>query len=325
MLLMTARVYFVFNWLVQFMVKVSAVTFTINTFMKRKTTEQFIKEAKQVHGNKYDYSLVEYTNTITPIPIICSEHGVFEQTPKRHIVGSGCPRCSGKNKTTEIFVENAKQVHGNRYDYSLVEYTRATDKIKIICHENNHGAFKQKPSDHLSGNGCPKCFIKRAKTTEQFIKEAREIHGDIYDYSLVKYKRSESRVIIQCSVHGEFTQRAYDHLRGNGCPSCARRGFIPSKGGWLYYIKFYKNDFVFYKVGITNGDIKTRIRRFQVDKKFKFEILFSKWYNNGYDAQSLERKILTENKQFKYENAAQYMKNGFSETFIKDILGWIKL
>ena len=113
--------------------------------MKKLTTEQFIKKAKQVHKNTYDYSLVEYVNNSTKVKIICSIHGEFEQTPAGHLSGYKCQKCttdinSKKQRlTTEEFVEKANKIHNNKYDYSLVEYITNCIKVKIICKE--HGIF----------------------------------------------------------------------------------------------------------------------------------------------------------------------------------------
>lgn len=191
---------------------------------KNKTTEDFIKQVKKIHGDKYDYSLAEYVNSNTKVKIICPVHGVFEQRPYDHFKGHGCPECKNDStgnrlrKTTEDFIENAKKVHGNKYDYSLVDYKNRKTKVKIICPV--HGVFEQNPYSHLHGTGCPICSGKYQKTKEEFIKQAKEIHGDKYDYSLVEYKNCETKVKIICPVHGVFEQRPFDHLHGNSCPKC---------------------------------------------------------------------------------------------------------
>ena len=123
---------------------------------KELTTETFIEKAKAVHGNRYDYSQVEYVNNKTSVTIICPDHGPFPQGPDSHINGEcGCPDCAGKNVTTETFIEKAKAVHGDRYDYSQVEYVNNTTPIMIICAD--HGPFPQSPAVHLVKSGCPDC------------------------------------------------------------------------------------------------------------------------------------------------------------------------
>jgi very-short-patch-repair endonuclease len=117
-----------------------------------------------------------------------------------------------------------KKVHGDKYDYSKVIYTKMHDKVPIICPK--HGEFLQTPSKHLKGQGCRLCGIeerakKKTKTTEQFIKEAKSIHGDKYDYSKTVYTHAFEKVCIICPTHGEFWQRAFDHIHKHGCPQCS--------------------------------------------------------------------------------------------------------
>jgi len=128
---------------------------------KRKTTEEFIVDAYCKHGDRYNYKLVEYKNNRIKVKIICSEHGVFKQSPNHHLSGRNCPKCgilTTKRKqqyTTKQFVKKVKSIHSKKYDYSLVEYNNNLTKIKIIC--PIHGVFEQRPGDHLNGSGCPKC------------------------------------------------------------------------------------------------------------------------------------------------------------------------
>jgi len=133
-----------------------------------KTIENFIKEAIFIHDDKYDYSLSKYLGSKLKISIICKEHGVFKQTPDSHLRGSGCPKCKNKklSYTTKQFIEKAKQVHGDTYNYSLVEYKNNKTKVKIICPE--HDIFEQRPVKHLSNKrGCPKCGIERIKNFQK--------------------------------------------------------------------------------------------------------------------------------------------------------------
>ena len=195
--------------------------------MKKLTTEQFIEKARQVHGDKYDYSQSVYVNTITPICIICPEHGEFKQTPHMHLQGNGCPKCFNKKRgdttrmTTEEFIKRAREIHGDKYDYSKTIYKNIMTKVCIICPE--HGEFKQTPNDHLNRKrNCPKCVHRSyKKTTEEFIEEARAVHGNRYDYSKVVYEREDDKVCIICPKHGEFWQSPHRHLFGQKCPKCA--------------------------------------------------------------------------------------------------------
>ena len=134
-------------------------------------TQEFIEEAKKMHGDKYDYSKVEYVNTRRKVCIICPNHGEFWQTASEHLRGQGCPKCAGnKRLTTEGFIHKAKEVHGGKYDYSKVEYVNNHTKVCIICPE--HGEFWQEPSSHLNGNGCPNCNESQMeKNTANFLEE----------------------------------------------------------------------------------------------------------------------------------------------------------
>ena len=191
---------------------------------KHYNVEEFIYEANIKHNNKYDYSKIDYINKTTKVCIICPIHGEFFMTPHNHILGQGCPKCSGRGLTKEEVIEKANLVHDNKYDYSKVKYIDYETPVTIIC--PIHGEFQQSPNSHLHSYGCPKCGHKninadRKLTTEEFIKKAKEVHGDKYDYSKVEYKNNKTPVTIICPIHGEFRQRPANHLNGNGCKKCA--------------------------------------------------------------------------------------------------------
>ncbi len=192
----------------------------------KKTTEEFISQAKNVWGDKYDYSKTIYDGVNKKVIIVCPEHGEFEIKPIDFLHGHGCPACGGvKRLTNSSFIEKAKSVHGNKYDYSLVNYKNNSTPVEIICHQkdangNEHGVFIQTPRNHLQGDGCPKCFKSFKKTTEEFIQQARAVHGDKYDYSKVVYNGNKTPITIICPKHGEFTQTPIYHLQGHGCQKC---------------------------------------------------------------------------------------------------------
>lgn len=193
---------------------------------KKKTTEQFIFEAKEIHGDKYDYSLVEYVNSKTKVKIICKIHGEFEQNPFNHLSNQGCCKCGGRQKKElENFIIEAKEINGDKYDYSLVNYINNKTKVKIIC--KIHGEFEQTPKMHIHRmDGCKKCgtiitTLKRKKPTLKFIEDALIIHNKKYCYDKVNYINALTKIIIICSIHGEFEQLPSSHLKGVGCPKCA--------------------------------------------------------------------------------------------------------
>ena len=190
---------------------------------KKTTTEEFIERARKVHGDKYDYSKVEYINSRTKVCIICPEHGEFWQEANSHLKGCGCLKCSKEKKNyyndMESFIKDSYKLHGNKYDYSKVNFKKKNDKIKIIC--PIHGEFITTPHIHLLGCECPKCAGTKKLTTEEFIERARKVHGDKYDYSKVEYVNSKTKVCIICPVHGEFWMTPNMYLYGQECPKCS--------------------------------------------------------------------------------------------------------
>lgn len=194
---------------------------------KKKTTEQFIAEARAVHGAKYDYSKTEYISSQHKVCIICPNHGEFWQKANGHLRGQGCPSCSGtKRRTREEFIQQAKAIHGDKYIYDKVVYVNDSTKVTIVCPK--HGDFQITPDRLIhSKQGCKQCGLERRgeqsrMSQQEFIQRATAIHAGKYTYGKVKYIESHSKVIITCPIHGDFTQRAYQHLNGHGCPKCGR-------------------------------------------------------------------------------------------------------
>jgi very-short-patch-repair endonuclease len=190
----------------------------------RKTTIQFIEEAIKIHGDTYDYSKVEYKTTGEYIIIICPIHGDFEQTPNGHLSGRRCTICYSCHKlNTHEFIEKSRKIHGDRYDYSKVEY-KTTDK-EVIINCLIHGDFEQTPNSHLNGAGCQKCGYKSTIfSTNDFIQKSKETHGDKYNYSKSNYTKMSDQVIIICKKHGDFKQTPSNHItHKQGCPICINK------------------------------------------------------------------------------------------------------
>lgn len=191
---------------------------------QKKSLKEIIESFKSVHGDRYDYSKVDYKGINTRVTIICKEHGEFLQIPKYHINGHGCPYCGGRKKlTTEEFISKAKVVHGDKYNYSNVNYETTDKEVEIIC--KKHGSFMQRPHEHLCGSNCPLCAQesrtkKQTYRKEDFVNKSKLVHGDKYDYSKTIYKFSWDKVIITCPIHGNFEQTASIHMNGYGCPKC---------------------------------------------------------------------------------------------------------
>lgn len=200
--------------------------------------EYVLKKFKEVHGDKYDYSLVDYKNVSTPVTIICPKHGKFQKRPENHIKGAGCHRCI-KLLTQDQVINDFKKVHGDKYDYSLVKYNHSQKKVTIICPE--HGEFQQTPNSHKNGASCKKCYVdSQREDISSIISKFRKIHGDKYDYSKVNYTSVRHKVTIRCPKHGDFQQAVQAHLRGFGCYKCGNLKKGPKKGN----SKFTHNDVV---------------------------------------------------------------------------------
>lgn len=246
---------------------------------KKNTTEGFIEKAKKVHGNKYDYSKVEYIDKLTPVIINCPIHGEFTQTPDTHLNGSGCQKCgvekskqtaASQKLTTEKFIDRARKIHGDKYDYSKADVANKDNngRVCIICHEqdedgNEHGEFWVTPYNHMNGVRCKKCANKalskeRLSNTEDFIKKAKKIHGDKYDYSKVEYVDSRTKVSLICPIHGEFKITPNNHLCGSGCPICSGKNNT-NEQMIEKFRKVHGDKYDYSKVDIKHKDEKGRI------------------------------------------------------------------
>lgn len=193
--------------------------------------EEFIRRAIEVWGSKYSYSKVEYKGNKKKVIVTCPIHGDFQTIPYDFLQGHGCPECGiesikeKRRRKPEELLRLANEVHHGKYDYTKAVFTNKRNKITIICPK--HGEFEQSLGNHLLGQGCPKCKTEMqadlfSKSAEDFIKQARSVHGNFYDYSLVEYKNNKTDVIVICPKHGKFKVAPQDHIAGgNGCPICA--------------------------------------------------------------------------------------------------------
>lgn len=178
------------------------------------THEEFIERANIKHNNKFDYSLVDFKTNKDYVKIICPIHGIFEQRVDMHLNRNGCPKCTGKNRTKEEFIQLANKIHGNKYDYSMSEYINSEHKIKIKC--NKCGTiFQQKPWVHLKNHGCPHCKMSKGeliienilnKYKIEFIPQYKTewLKKQSIDFYIPKYN-------IAIEVQGE------QHLNPNKC------------------------------------------------------------------------------------------------------------
>lgn len=207
------------------------------------TNIEFIQSALCVHGDKYDYSLVEYNNSKSKVYIICEEHGKFLQLPNNHLMGHGCKKCRSLRKNTIDLIIDFEKTHGDKYDYSLVEYKGANVKVEIIC--KKHGVFTQLPYSHISGRGCIKCDKSHELSNDEYIERSIAIYGDRYDYSLLNYTKSYKEVTIICKEHGSFQRVATDHLSGWGCRLCSENCQLSKNEIVLYFNEKHQNKYIY--------------------------------------------------------------------------------
>lgn len=253
----------------------------------KSNTCEFVVKAKKVHGNRYDYSSVEYVKAIEKVTIICREHGAFEQTPNNHLRGKGCRACNNSALVdTKEFIRRSRSVHGDKYDYTTTRYVNAQTKVTILC--PNHGEFSQIPYSHMIGKGCMKCRgeeTSKLKTlsTEHFIAVSNEVHQGRYDYSTSRYVRGHEHVAIICPVHGRFSQNAQSHMRGVGCAKCGTRNTDYNN---LYVLTSDHG----VKIGVSVDPLR---RLNTLKKETPFEVSLSNyWYSSEYDIPLTVEKFL---------------------------------
>ncbi|MDZ4785612.1 MAG: hypothetical protein SGJ02_05990 [bacterium] len=199
------------------------------------TNEEYIKSASARHNNYYDYSKCNYTNSYSKVTIICPQHGDFEVEAKSHDknkLPSGCPKCGdikaglSRRKGNKVFIDRAVEVFGeDKFNCDKVDYQTVKDNVIIKCNKHNC-EFEVTPGNFLKNiHNCPECVKEINKellyTTEEFINQCKEAHGDLYDYSKSEYSGAFEKVDIICKKHGVFKQGASLHKRGSGCPNCS--------------------------------------------------------------------------------------------------------
>jgi hypothetical protein len=206
--------------------------------------EEFVRRARNKHGNKYTYIDESYVGYRSKVKVICPNHGEFQIDAVSHCITlTGCKKCGTdefikkKTITSDEFIKRGKEIHGDKYDYSKTVYINGRHDVTIIC--KIHGEFQQKGCNHFT-SGCRRCAddlhaSKSRKTTEEFIESARKIWGDTYNYSQTEYTNSNSKVTIICHTHGEFIKIAKDHLIGGGCQKCKPPKHSKLSIQWLKY------------------------------------------------------------------------------------------
>ena len=213
------------------------------------TQKEAVQKIKNVWGDEYDLTKVEYKDAKTPLILTCKKHGEFSKDLNK-LTGknsAGCPHCGllkrAKSKTNsqEKILEKIREIHGTTYDLSRVEYVAMKKPIIIGCEK--HGWQTVLPNTIVYGkSGCTHCGRDRSeaakfRTFESVIKQAKEVHGDLYNYDKISnYKDKKTKYILTCKNHGDFEQTIDGHLSGKGCNKC----------------------------GIINGGIKSRLTQEEV-------------------------------------------------------------
>ena len=208
------------------------------------------------------------------VVIICSKHGIFQQTPYNHLKGNQCKYCSKNIRTQQEFIEKVTLKHKGKYLYPNFNYQTLQDKIDIIC--PIHGKFKKTAWDHLIGKGCRECLYDSLRS-DNFKERSIIIHGNQYDYSQVQYHNQMTKVTIICPKHGEFQQLPTHHLKGSGCSSCGITTIaLKLKKTRIQFIeqaeKIHGNKYDYSKVIYNNSNTKIIIicpehREFKQDPK----------------------------------------------------------
>ncbi len=198
---------------------------TVSDKLTRSQSE-YIQKVEDVHNGKYSYDKTNYITAHVPIIVTCPIHGDFEISANKHLRGQGCNKCAGNFMDQDYFIERAKNIHNDVYDYSKVFYQDNKTPVEIIC--PIHGSFFQAPGNHVNQKqGCPECGTEKAhqKTrlgADEFIKRAKNVHGNKFGYDNLNYTSLRDYVTITCPKHGDFKQNAQNHLYGFGCPKCSQ-------------------------------------------------------------------------------------------------------
>lgn len=189
----------------------------------KSDTQDFIKKANVIHNNSYNYSKVDYKNQTAPVTIICKNNHEFKQSPKVHLRGNGCKKCSyEKSKlTSKQFIKKAIKIYNKRFTYKNLNYIDSLTNIVVTC--KVHGDFSVSPKSFIYQNkNCTKCNVYNnvKLTNAEYIAKANTIHNNKYTYENINYTGKDNKIEINCHKHGSFFKNAASHLKGFGCPNC---------------------------------------------------------------------------------------------------------
>ena len=268
----------------------------------KKTQDEFIKKAKEIHNDKYIYSKVNYINNFTEVEIYCYSHGYFKQSPAVHLRGHGCKKCGNESSSKKQslglaeFIEKAILIHSEKYDYSITNYINNRILIDIKCLNHNE-IFRQTPNSHLNGHGCPKCGVEQCSRNltlpqEKFLEHCNIIHNNKYNYDKTIYSGGDNKIIITCPIHFDFEQRAEHHRYGGQCPECLNSSHVSNmENKWLNYIEIRYNIKILRQVYFK--ELKIFADGFHKESNTIYEFHGDYWHGNPkkFDPNDLNKKL----------------------------------
>jgi len=281
---------------------------------KQISFNDFVKRARKIHKDRYEYMRISFTSVSTKVDIVCKEHGIFSQLAYDHARGRGCPKCA-KNQpmTFSEFKEAAKKVHGNTYRYFKKTFkVRGENRAIIEC--KKHGLFEQNIYTHTTGKkGCQQCYYESTRnTTQKFVTRALEVHDGRFSYNRTRYITHNKNIEVKCPDHGFFKVRPSTHLKSvnGGCIKCNKPNL--KKYTMLYLVTVTKKDEPdkkYLKVGLTQNTIK---KRFSNDTRYKYRRLDS-FYVPTKEVRDIEQSILSECCKYRVDVPKKDRTAGFTE------------
>lgn len=252
----------------------------------RYNTEEFIAECKSRYGESFDYSNTIYTTAHSYISVKCNTcNSILSVKAYNHLQKGSCLTCSGlRKKTTEEFIASSKQKFGDKFSYTNTVYVNNKTKVSITC--NEHGDILVDPYVHLNSTyGCVRCSGLSRKTTEEFVAEARAIHGNNYAYESTKYYNTNTKVTMKCNTCNSIVEQTpHNHLSGLSPCSCHTNKNLENT---LVYVL---NSDDIYKIGITSN-LKHRIARLNNTKDFNFKCVISSPVLGFQNSHKLEKAL----------------------------------
>lgn len=302
-----------------------------------KRTHEFLKKCRIIHGPRYFYHKTIYKNRSSKIIITCLEHGDYTQNAGSHLSGSGCKSCYANQvsnrliKSSSYWISKFNLVHGDKYTYTFVLNDTSTVNVHCTLHDSITTCLKSNVGRGHGPACCKKAFLRKKYQTPPslFLTSAKKIHNDKYDYSLVQYTNTHTKVKIVCPIHNEFNQTPLNHLHGAGCPVCARitkaefsvGGFtakrfnahpeLQSLPAILYIIQCIDPIEPFIKIGITT---KTVEERFSFKSVFPYPYKIIKTIPGKlYELFLTEQEVKKQLKSHKYKPQLKF--DGYTECF----------